>query len=104
MPSNITRKAIDLLIAYSRDADTLWITHFGGEPLLNFENIRFATEYAEERASALGKTVAFDITTNGTLLTEKSVEYFSRHGFKVLLSIDGLRSEEHTSELQSREN
>jgi len=92
MPSNITRKAIDLLIAYSRDADTLWITHFGGEPLLNFENIRFATEYAEERASALGKTVAFDITTNGTLLTEKSVEYFSRHGFKVLLSIDGLES------------
>jgi uncharacterized protein len=90
MPRPVTKKAIDLLIEYSRDADALWITHFGGEPLLNFENIRFATEYAMERATALGRTVAFDLTTNGTLLTQSTVDYLSQHGIRVLLSLDGL--------------
>jgi uncharacterized protein len=92
MPLLVTRKAIDLLIEYSGDADKLWITHFGGEPLLNFANIRFATEYARDKASALGKSVVFDITTNGTLLTEERVDYLADHHVKILVSVDGLQS------------
>jgi uncharacterized protein len=91
MPRHVAQRAIDLLIEYSQAADKLWITHFGGEPLLNFENIRFATEYAETSAAAHGKTVAFDMTTNGTLLTDDSAEYLAMHNVRILLSIDGLQ-------------
>jgi uncharacterized protein len=84
------KEAVDLLFDYSRDAETVRITHFGGEPTLNFEAIRFVTEYAEEQAALRHKKVEFDTTTNGTLLTESMVEYFAQHGIMALLSIDGM--------------
>lgn len=92
MPSNIAKAAIDVLFDYSRKEQKLHITHFGGEPLLNFHSIRYSTEYAEAKASSLGKTVDFGMTTNGILLNEVMVDYFARHNTRVLLSIDGLES------------
>jgi len=88
----ITRAAIDLLIAYSLDEEMLNITHFGGEPTLNFKGIQLATEYAEQRVAALGKRLRFDMTSNGVLLNDEMVNYFAEHKISVLLSIDGLES------------
>jgi uncharacterized protein len=90
MPHEIACLAIDLLFDYSCDESELSITHFGGEPTLNFAGIRLATEYAEEKASLFGKTVKFDTTSNGVLLNDEMVKYFSDHNIRVLLSMDGL--------------
>jgi uncharacterized protein len=90
MPLHIAKAAVDLLFAYSRDAQTLQITHFGGEPTLNFEAIRAVTEYAEELAADQQKTLEFNTTSNGTLLTESMVDYFVQHRIMVLISLDGL--------------
>ncbi len=60
--------AVDLLFDYSFDAPHLTVTHFGGEPTLNFPGIKLVTEYAENKATALGKTVSFNTTTNGVRL------------------------------------
>lgn len=89
MPDSIAKRAIDLLFDYSEDEKELQITHFGGEPTLNFPGIRSATEYAERKAALLGKTVEFDMTTNGVILTEEMVDYCADHRIRVLLSIDG---------------
>jgi uncharacterized protein len=90
MSQDIAKAAIDLLFDYSQNERLLYITHFGGEPTLNFPIIQYATEYAELKASSLGKSLEFNMTSNGVLLTEEMVDYFARHKIKVLLSIDGL--------------
>jgi uncharacterized protein len=90
MSPDVARAAVDLLFDYSRDAPRLTIVHFGGEPTLNFRAIRLVTEYAEQRAAESGKTLEFDMTSNGVLLTDQMVDYFADHQIKVLLSIDGL--------------
>lgn len=92
MPHDIAQAAVDLLFDYAHKADQLHITHFGGEPFLNFDAVRFATEYAQEKAASLGKSITFGITSNGTLLTRPVVHYCAQHGIKVLLSVDGLEA------------
>lgn len=91
MPEEIIREAIDLFAEYSRESKELFLTFFGGEPLLNFKGIKQATEYAGRKLGGAGKKVAFDTTSNGVLLTPEIMDYFSEHGINVLLSIDGLR-------------
>jgi uncharacterized protein len=92
MSPEVMKGAIDLLIDYSGDAPDLTITHFGGEPTLNFPAIRAATEYAEAQAARRGKSIRWDMTSNGVLLDEEMAGYFAQHGIMVLLSIDGLEA------------
>jgi len=92
MSIQTAKAALDLLFEYSGGARDLRITLFGGEPTLNFDAIRAATEYAEELAANAGKTLEFTTTTNGTLLTEQMAKYFAWHKIMVLLSIDGMAS------------
>lgn len=92
MPLEIARLGVDLLFNYSQDEKDLYITHFGGEPTLNFPAIQYVTEYAEQKALSHEKSVHFDMTSNGSLLTEKMTEYFAHHRIGVLLSIDGLEA------------
>lgn len=89
MPWEVARKSVDFLMRESRDSPEVHITLFGGEPLLAFPLMVKVAEYAVERACAVGKEVTFSCTTNGTLLTEKHVEFAQRYGFLYLLSIDG---------------
>ncbi|PEI83397.1 radical SAM protein [Bacillus toyonensis] len=91
MPKEIALRAIDLLFEYSRDESHLSITHFGGEPTLNFQAIQYTTEYAEALAKKMNKTVEFHMTSNGVLITEEMAKYFSKHNIMVLLSCDGLQ-------------
>jgi uncharacterized protein len=90
MPLDIAQAAIDLLFEYSYNEPDLYITHFGGEPTLNFPAIRNVTEYAERKAAFLGKSITFDMTSNGVLFNESMVDYFAQHKIMVLLSVDGL--------------
>lgn len=85
----IVKKSIDLLFDYSLNEKDIQILHFGGEPLLNFPSVRYATEYAEEKAANQGKNVKFKMTTNGTLLDRNMAEYLTLHKIKVLFSLDG---------------
>jgi len=102
MSSKVACAAIDLLFDYSAHESALHITHFGGEPTLNFPGIRIATEYAESRGARDGKSVHFDITTNGVLLNQEMVEYCAGHQIMVLLSIDGLQPSHDRFRLDKR--
>lgn len=92
MPVEIAQAGVDLLFDYARGEPKVSITHFGGEPTLNFPAIRAATEYAEAKAAGAGKTLDFNMTSNGVRITDEMARYFADHGIKVLLSIDGLEA------------
>ncbi len=90
MPPEVARAALDLLFDYSRDEPLVRVTHSGGEPTQSFDGIRAATEHAEQRAAALGKSLELDMTTSGVLLNDRMVSYLGDHRIRVVLSIDGL--------------
>lgn len=81
--------AVDFLIKESRHINDISIILFGGEPFLNWKQLKNIVEYGEERAEAAGKTINFSLTTNGTLLNDERIEFIKRHKIGVSVSIDG---------------
>lgn len=61
----------------------------GGEPLLNFDVIKFVVEYAKEINKRYGKNVSFSIVTNLTVMTEGILDYCIESGIALCTSLDG---------------
>lgn len=83
---------VDFLLENTWD-DAVMVTFFGGEPLLNLEAVKASVERGEKRANELGKRISFALTTNGTLLDERSLSLISAHDIKLTASVDGLREQ-----------
>lgn len=91
------KKNIDTVIEREpRDQQTLFIL-FGGEPLLEWESVKFAMDYA----SSLKENVSFLMITNGLRLLEKELlldlvnNKFYRNGrFVMEISFDGVGNQE----------
>ncbi len=81
--------SIEMLLRQSPDQPRYNIVFFGGEPLSNMALIRQVVDYAEQRFGAAGKRVDFSLTTNATLLNEKTIDYLDSHRFGIAVSIDG---------------
>jgi len=85
------KKTIDFLLDNWEGPEEPGILLFGGEPLLEFDLIRYLVEYAERRAAAGAPTIGWSMTTNGTLMTKAMMEFLAEHKIRYLLSIDGTR-------------
>ena len=80
-------KAVDFLLAHSKDQNVVSIGFYGGEPLLEFDMIKTIIEYAEK--VLFGKDLLFTVTTNASLLTVDMAKYFYEHNCYVVISLDG---------------
>jgi uncharacterized protein len=96
MNLDTARRAVDFLLADSGDGGRVEMTLFGGEPLLEWDLLQRVITYGEEKARALGKSIGWALTTNGTLLTQEMVEFGQRHRLNYLLSIDGAQAAHDT--------
>ena len=65
------------------------IGFYGGEPLLEFELMKEIVAFAEQLAAENGLEARFNVTTNGTLLSEERIHYLVAHKFAVVISVDG---------------
>jgi uncharacterized protein len=83
------RASADLLLA-SRQPEVRML-FIGGEPLLEFPLIQRAVEYIEA-SRAPGRSVRYNLVTNGTLLREEQAAFLVGHDFEVQLSFDGVPS------------
>ncbi len=66
---------------------------YGGEPLLRFDFIKRCVEYAESLAWDGPSGVSFNMTTNGTLLTDGIIDFILAHNVTPTISLDGPQSE-----------
>jgi uncharacterized protein len=82
-------KALD--IALSAPAPLIKIEFQGGEPLLNFDLIRWIVVAAKERAPRRGKQLQFVIATNLALLNDEVLDFCQEHGVLMSTSLDGPR-------------
>ena len=86
MNTETVTAAIDMLSKHSGEEVSL--TFYGGEPLLRFDLIKYAVEYAQKLMPE--KKISFSITTNLTLMTKEIAEFVAAiDRFSIVCSIDG---------------
>lgn len=66
----------------------LYISFFGGEPLVNGAFIKQIVEIAEQLNSNKNLELIYTITTNATLL-HKYIDFLAKNKFQLLISLDG---------------
>lgn len=82
----IIKKTVDLL-EQSKEKE-IYISFYGGEPLLRFDLIKQCIEYCKEKLNK--KIVHYNMTTNCTLMTEEIAEYLaSIENYFTTVSLDG---------------
>ena len=67
------------------------IIFYGGEPLLNFETLRFTVEKCRElqRKKLITDNLSFMMVTNGLLLNRENILFLKDNGVSVSISLDG---------------
>lgn len=67
------------------------IVFYGGEPLINWDVMRYGLEYVaqKQRSGLLSKNIEKVLITNGTLITPDIATVLKKHKLNVSISIDG---------------
>ncbi len=91
MPWPIAREAVDFAFRRAVGTDSVSITFFGGEPLLNKPVLKRTIAYSRELGAAQGKRVTYSMTTNATLLDDEMIGIIKRYNFGLMISLDGPR-------------
>jgi len=67
------------------------IFFYGGEPLLNFNVVKFAVEYANKlkKRGEIKEPCSLDIITNGSLINKKVIELAKKYNISFGVSLDG---------------
>lgn len=81
------KAALDFLCNHSKSSAEINISFYGGEPLLEMELIKKCVDYA--RKIFKRKRLAFNLTTNASLLTEDIILYMNKENFQLTISLDG---------------
>jgi len=100
MPIDLAIDSINFLVLYSGNSGKLNITLFGGEPLLEKENIYRIVEHCNKiEKQSKSKKITFSATTNGTLVDEELLKRVQGR-VNFLLSFDG---DEETHDLYRKD-
>lgn len=91
MTLDLAKKGIDYFIAHSFENNDLYLSFYGGEPLLQFDLIKEAVSYINSKVE--GKRVYFSMTTNATLLKGEIADYLVENDFEITISLDGSQEE-----------
>ena len=87
MTEEIADRALDMVFRSPNPA--LKIEFQGGEPLLNFDLIRYVVEQAEKRNLTEGRDLRFVIATTLSLATDEMLEFCRDHKVDLSSSLDG---------------
>ena len=94
-PEVMARETLDSALQFiieNRDPSSKTsVVFMGGEPTMCFGRIKHAVGTLLSAIGRDHRKIRFDITSNGTLITEEMMQFFSRNNVKVLLSLDGDR-------------
>lgn len=94
MSFEVGKKALDFLVKSSKDAKTLEVDFFGGEPLMNFDVIKMLVAYARKIEKEEDKVFKFTLTTNAYDMDDEIMDFLNREMYNVVISLDG-REEVH---------
>lgn len=87
MSPEIARGALDL--TFRSPSINIKIEFQGGEPLLNFDLIKYVVLEAKKRNQSIGKNLAFVIATNLALINRDILDFCRTHAIQISTSLDG---------------
>jgi len=87
MTKETAKKVVDII--FQSKSNSINIEFQGGEPLLNWEVVRFIVEYAKEKNKIAKKRLMFSLVTNLSLMTDKKYNYLILAGVNICTSLDG---------------
>lgn len=87
MTAEMADKSLDFVFRSPNPA--IKIEFQGGEPLLNFEMVKYVVLEAEERNKQEGRDLQFVIATTLSLLTDDVLEFCREHNIVLSSSLDG---------------
>jgi len=87
MDKDTAKKTVDFI--FQSPSPSVTIEFQGGEPLLNFEIIKFITEYAYEKNEVAKKNLRLTIVTNMTTMDNEKMEYIIDNDIDICSSLDG---------------
>ena len=85
MSFETAQKAVD--IALQAPSHFLTFEFQGGEPLMNFETLKYIVEYT--RAQETDKEIQFSLVSNLMLLDEEKLEFLTENQVSICTSLDG---------------
>lgn len=86
MTLETAKKVVDTIFYTS--SPNLTIEFQWGESLVNWDVVKYITEYAEIKAFHLKKNITFALVTNLTLMDEEKLEYIIHHNIQISTSLD----------------
>jgi len=81
------RKTVDRI--FDTKSNTITIEFQGGEPLLNFEMIKFIISYSKAKNEIAKKDLQFALVSNLVYMTNEILEYLIKNNVGICTSIDG---------------
>jgi len=87
MNIDTARKAVDICL--KSPAKSIKIEFQGGEPLLNYQTVKYIIDYASKEAAVTGKNIQFVACTNLTPITDEMLQYFADNNVLISTSLDG---------------
>jgi His-Xaa-Ser system radical SAM maturase HxsB len=87
MDEETAKKTVDFI--FQSPSKFITIEFQGGEPLLNFDIIKFIIEYAEKLNETYKKELLFTVVTNSILLDDEKMDYLINKEVGICTSLDG---------------
>lgn len=87
MTIETARKVVDLI--FSAHAKNITIEFQGGEPLLNWDTVKFILEYTTEKNATHNKHLTFTMVTNLSLMNQEKLSILRKYNVALCTSIDG---------------
>jgi His-Xaa-Ser system radical SAM maturase HxsB len=87
MTRETAERAVGLM--FRSPGPALKVEFQGGEPLLNFELIRYIVELVEERNQKEQRSIQYVVATNLSPLTDEMLTFFREHVVNLSTSLDG---------------
>lgn len=84
---SLAKNIIDYLVL--KEWDEKIISFFGGEPMLEFENLQKIVEYAKQKFVEKNKKISFKIATNFLLMNEEKMNFLKENDFEIHISMNG---------------
>lgn len=91
MTSEIAEQTVSFIgtLAASLHLPMLYVIFYGGEPLLNWENLQRIVQGLDRNDSLAKCNFNFRIITNGSLLNDNHMAFFEEYGIVPTISLDG---------------
>ena len=87
MDIGTARLTVDRIFECSNPAIT--VEFQGGEPLLNFDTVKFIIEYIQEKNKKAKKDILISMVTNLSVINDEILEYLCKKKISLCTSIDG---------------